>query len=346
MRLAFSLPVHENNEVVANLIENIFHYNPQSIVVLHISQIFTDFNEQMFREMPNVFVNPRRYLTQHGKGMLLTHCSNFRYLQALNAGFDVFCISSSNEMFIRPGLVDYVKEVKNAFQAVRFDPKLDWHVFVRRIDQHPKVQLLLAALGTSEVYGGQTEGQFFEKAIFQQIADFYFSAFGETEINDFETEEIVPQTVAMAMKVRPALPFTLVDYSNYWDFSLSVPVLKKLADPLLVGRVKLNLGQKGSRMLVSPHLNTDNRSVFAVKRIPRKLDDPLRVFINQLSLGNSIGAKESSRQEFSNSFVPLIPNLRWKQIKRVSGLLMQGRSSLGIKPKLKKFFRSLIPPRV
>lgn len=100
---------------------------------------------------------------------------------------------------------------------------------------------MLATLETSKVYSCQTEGQSYEKAVFQRIPELYASSFGETEINDFETEEIFPQTISMAMKVKPLLPFTLVYYTHSMDFRLTPQVVKTLANPLLAGRVKLNL---------------------------------------------------------------------------------------------------------
>ena len=43
-KLAFSVPVHENNDVVADLLSNFQKYNPGCVVVLHVSQLFGDFD--------------------------------------------------------------------------------------------------------------------------------------------------------------------------------------------------------------------------------------------------------------------------------------------------------------
>jgi len=72
MRLAFSIPVHEKNDVVADLVQNIFKYNPDSVVVLHISKLFADFDGKQFEQIPNLFINRKRYLTQLQNGLLLT----------------------------------------------------------------------------------------------------------------------------------------------------------------------------------------------------------------------------------------------------------------------------------
>ena len=280
MKLAFSIPVHENNDTVEDLLRNVRKYNPGCVIVLHASQIFKDFDEERFAKLPGVHVNPERHMTAFSCGLLNVHCSNFRHLCQVEPDFDTFCLISSNEMFIRPGLEDYVAKVKNAFQAVPFNYQEDWHVFYHHVDRNPHVLLMTRSLGMNTVYGGQTEGQFFEKRVFDLIAQMYAAAFGAKEMNEFETEEIVPSTMAMALHLRPAEPFTLVDYTH--ESRLNLHTVALLADPERVGKVRLNLGRKLPQMLVSPHLERFNDSVYSVKRVERKMDDPLRQFINHL----------------------------------------------------------------
>ena len=35
--LLFSIPVHEKQDIVNNTVENIFHFNPNSKIILHIN---------------------------------------------------------------------------------------------------------------------------------------------------------------------------------------------------------------------------------------------------------------------------------------------------------------------
>jgi hypothetical protein len=319
MQLAISIPVHENNAVVANLVENILHYNPGCVIVLHVSAVFQDFDPSVANTQPGVFINPHRYSTQLGKGLMLCHCSNFRHLVMTGRSFDAYCLMSSNEMFVRNGLNKYVEDVQNGFQAVPFEAAGDWHLNFRRIDKHPKILALLSALATNGVFGGQAEGQFFQKPVFQRICDIYLSVFGEVPLNDFETEEVVPQTIAMALGLSPALPFTLVDYSHNIDFRISIPALALLANPALAGRVNLNIGLKSPLTLVSPHAGAKNTSVFSVKRVPRLLDDPLRVYINNLSTSEAspVGLGGLAQSASANGAdVLLIPDMRWRPLQR------------------------------
>jgi len=312
--LAFSLPVHERPEVLLDCVENIFRFNPASAIVLHASRIFEDFDPRLVAGVPGVYVNPTRFNTARGQGLMHCHCSNFEHLRSAGVQFDYFCLISSNEKFIRRGLIDYVQAVKNGFQAVAFDLDADWHVFARRVDQRPEVQNLLRSVGARTIYGGQTEGQFFETPLFAKICEAYWAAFGRNETVGFETEEVVPQTVAVAQGVKGSPPFTLVDYTHNLDFALTADVVAKLADPSLVGRVRLNIGRKSPNCLISPHWNLDNRSVFSVKRIPREVGHGLREFINRLP---DRADEEVVRRRpcWPRRGVPLVPCLRWKQLK-------------------------------
>jgi hypothetical protein len=311
MRLAFSLPVHENNQIIDNQVKNIFRFNPGCIIVLHVSKIFKDFDRSYFDKIDSLYINDSRLMTEHGKGLMACHCSCFNFLVVNNISFDIFCLISSNEMFIKTGLVNYVSHVKNGFQAVRFNLIDDWHIFLKRIDKHPKVQKMLNVLNVSEIYGGQAEGQFFEKKIFQKITNVYYNSFGKNDLNDFETEEIVPQTIAIALGLKPCLPFTLVDYTHNLDFKLNKNFLRKLVDRRMIGQIKLNLGRKGKNLLISPHYLEFNYSIFSVKRVPRDVNNSLRLFINAIE-----EEPHSSQQSFFISR-NLISNLFQKKVFKI-----------------------------
>jgi|GEM_PF-971993 len=310
MRLAFSLPVHERDDVVLNSIENIRKFNPGCAIVLHVSQLFRDFRTELFSAIPDVHINPNRFQTKHGKGFMRVHCSNYRHLEKCGVDFTHFCLIASNEMFVRAGLADYVNAAGSAFQAIRYQPGHPWHLFARGASRNPKVLALLRALNTDAVYGGQTEGQFFARAVFDKIASYYELAFGDDELNDFETEELVPQTVAMALQLPPHPPFTLVDYLHT-DFEINIDVVRRLADPTLAGRMYIYLGPVGPDLFPSPHHRQRDDSIFSVKRINRSLQDPVRQLITQLP--PTVPVRGSRPSEAT---VPLLPGCRWRLMKR------------------------------
>ena len=42
--LLFSIPVHENQDIINNTIENIFNFNPNCKIILHINKNFSSFS--------------------------------------------------------------------------------------------------------------------------------------------------------------------------------------------------------------------------------------------------------------------------------------------------------------
>ena len=81
---------------------------------------------------------------------------------------------------------------------------------------------MLNDINLDTIYGGQTEGQFYEKHIFQKIADIYFKFFGMNELNTFETEEIVIQTIFKSFHIDYGKPFTLQNYSNKLNYDINI----------------------------------------------------------------------------------------------------------------------------
>ena len=60
------------------------------------------------------------------------------------------------------------------------------------------------------------------KHIFQKIIDIYLQYFGNKEINEFETEEIIPQTIFKYLNLPYTYPFTLQNYCNDIEFNEAV----------------------------------------------------------------------------------------------------------------------------
>lgn len=307
-RLVFSMPVHERVDAIRDSIRNILHFNPGALVVLHASKqakAMDGLAEQVGSEQ--VFVNPRRHQTGHGTGMFRSHCSNYRYLRSLNVDFDTFCIISSNELFVRGGLARYAAEVKNAFQGLRSDPAEGWHVF-EKCERHPKIPVLLRECGGAAIYGGHTEGQFYDQELFGEMCEIYERVFGDADLQTIETEEFVPQTIAVARGIAPQTPFTLADYSNL-VFRVNLRAISLLSAPKGVGNVKLNLGPTGPTYLRNPHQNGTNERVFALKRIPRDPEHKLRKAVRELETrehGNGeVTISASSSKTSATALVPV-----------------------------------------
>ena len=264
-KLLFSIPVHENQEIINNQIENILNYNPNSNIILHVNKSFKKFDYNLTK-YKNVFINPINYNYIYGKGLLFIHISNF--FEALNKkiDFEYFIIISSNEMFIKNGLILYIEKFKNGAQIVKFNPTIDWHNFHKNIEKNSDVINLLKDINLDTFYGGQTEGQFYSKDNFQKISDIYLKYFGSKEISDFETEEVLGQTIFKSFNIEYGLPFTLQNYSNTIIFTV------ELIKNIVTNKIKIE-NKKIKNNLLSPHVNENCESIYAIKRIDRNFNE-------------------------------------------------------------------------
>jgi len=321
--IAISIPIHESMDCVVDLVENIRHYEPNSYLILHASKIFSSFEAEKLKPYENVFINPKRNPT--GLGLLTHHISNFKFLQK-HVSFDSFVIMSSNEMLIKYGLEEHVKKYKNGFQATFRHQRPTWHLFNRFqnaghkwSDQAPQdfdfvknpeyitwesdcpdncpdnphghqMKALMKQLGLKEIIGGQTEGQFYETGIFEQISEIYHKIWGfDNHVAGYETEECVPMMVAKTIlkskKEKQTAPITLQNYTQYIDFN------KNFIEKVKQDDFQLDLHDNSNPgCLCSAHLpptlycpNHENWSnskyIYSLKRIPRRHDDPIRKLI-------------------------------------------------------------------
>jgi len=263
-KLLFSIPVHEKQDIINNQLENIFNYNAGCKIILHINKKYNDFDIKA-SNYPNLFINTNRYKYIHGKGLFWIHAQNFLNAMEQNIDFEYFCIVSSNEMFIKNGLINYIEKYKNGLQIVPFDSRSSWHNFHKNIESDEIMNKMLIDLELESFCGGQTEGQFYEKKIFQKIIDIYLQYFGNKEIHTFETEEIIPQTIFKYLNLAYTYPFTLQNYCNNIEFS-EVVINNIIDNKYIIPNNYIETTLK------SPHVNNDPKtieSIFSIKRVDR-----------------------------------------------------------------------------
>ena len=275
-----SLPAHERPDIVAAQIGNLRHFAPGALVCVHVSPVFTgDIAEfAALESVPGVFVNRARLSTGRATGLFHVHVANFLYTLGLGEGFDkVLCISS-NELLIRQGLEAHVARHVLGAQIEMFDPALDWHLFRRGLERDAQLMALLRDLGLSCFFGGQAEGQFYEAALFAEMENLYLRHFALAPCG-FESEEILPQTMAMALigdRTKMPPPVTFQNYGHFLE--LTPAVIEKIR----TGGPGIIFAPKRPHGLRSPHIGVQNLDmVFSLKRIPREAS-PLRDYIHGL----------------------------------------------------------------
>lgn len=274
-KLLFSIPIHEKQDIVNNQIENIMNYNPNANIIYHINKTYTEFDHQL-SNYKNVYFNSKSFHYIYAKGLLWIHAQNFLEAIRLNIDFDYFIIYSSNEMFIRHGLISYIENIKNGAQIVKYDINNDWHNFNKGIENNIFMKKIFESLhlNSNDFYGGQTEGQFYQKNIFEKIVNIYLDCYGNNEIHEFETEEILPQTIFKSFKIDYGLPITLQNYSNKYEFTV------KLINDIRNNTFLIS-GEKVKSYLQCAHYGlNDNTSIFSIKRIDRTFNN-IRLYLTR-----------------------------------------------------------------
>jgi hypothetical protein len=111
MKIFFNCLVHDNNNIVEDMIFNIKKFVKNPIICLHVSEVFHDFDPDKFSNIKDVYINPERFFTYKGGSFVHPLCSNFNYINnELKIKFDYHMIFYSQMLFIRSGIEEYLKD--------------------------------------------------------------------------------------------------------------------------------------------------------------------------------------------------------------------------------------------
>lgn len=111
MKIFFNCLVHTNNDIVEDIINNIKKFTKNPVICIHVSKVFTDFDENRFSNIENVYINPERYHTYKGGSFMHPICSNFNFIENIKKiKFDYHMIFYSQMLFIRNGIEEYLKD--------------------------------------------------------------------------------------------------------------------------------------------------------------------------------------------------------------------------------------------
>lgn len=278
-KILFSIPVHERPDIVRDQIENINYFCPDSIICIHVSAGATVSRDEFRRhcDLENVLINSQSYETVWSGGIMHTHVGNFLHALECGVEFDKVMLTSSNELLVKPGLADYVSGFSAGAQMEVYDGATDWGVFRTDFLETPAMRKFLKALDLPLFFGGQAEGQFFDKDVFSWLSRLFVESFPMGPCG-FPIDEVVPATIAARLAIvgqDVALPVTLCNYCNNLEISNEVVLqVRRGTGALFAKRVP--------RTLRSPHIGASVlKGVFGVKRVPRE-ECELRSFIRGL----------------------------------------------------------------
>ena len=263
VKILFSVPIHENNSTVENLIQNIQKYVKHPIIVLHANASFTDFDENISQRYNNVYVNPTRFNHVKFTGMLGILASNFHFSEHIE--YEYHCIFHSNMMFIKTGVEEYFKNTDSSYYSLNMKNDPRTNIMVENTN-------VLDLIPRENILNNFAEGTHCKKEIFRSIVNWFEKYDNLINWPGGCIEEVVIPTLCCAFSdkkkmVRSAMALC----TNVGDYE-GGPSIDKVKEFLVKDSQSSN--QDGEM------LNTND--VFFIKRVRRSLDDPLRRFINSL----------------------------------------------------------------
>lgn len=322
--IVFSIPVHEKYEVVIDLILNVFGFNPECAIVLHYangfreakSAISFDEFESAIKKIGNVYVNPETVRT----GMydiIQAHVSNFRYIES-QIDFEYFALTASNELFIKEGLFNHIKNYDAGVSFIDIDSEKKW--IIAGLAKQDKVLIdYLSSKGWNKIMGSHVEGSFYRKELMSEIVE-HIESFFDYKIKGvfYPRDEVF-------------FPTFLWNIAQEKELNILNPGLYCWT-PWNKSCFQWDIRVKDVKRLLKFCPN-----IFSVKRIPRVIDNHTRIYIRRF--GNYMTDE--------NEFIPL-PNDTFSDIDLWKKDMLQSfKSSYTSKVRtIKNFLLRLYPVKI
>lgn len=324
MEIAISIPVHEKPDVIIDQIKNIKKYVSNVIIVLHISKVFYEhYDDADLYNIENVFINPEHLLTEWGN-IISAHLSNFLFIKS-KTDFDYFVMHSSNDMYIKYGLSDYIKKFDAGFQIRKItQPNTQW--WPSNVAYKDKqIKNICLKTGQAMMIASQVEGSFYRTEIMERIVGIILQCYKPEESKvQYTREEFYFSTVASSIidweKVGRPTTFSEVHRFDrklwksrekmrrlYFLTNFIIPQkfynkLERIHNDILFKSKFYKITKKDIRCLrKNANKATDeNRflddgsgsfqlydegNIFSVKRVPRDCKNSIRQFIKNLKEG-------------------------------------------------------------
>jgi len=258
MKILFSIPAHEGNDILCNVIENIQKFIKDPIIVIHANQSFVDFDSTISTRYNNVYVNPNRLHLIKYHSMIPILFSNFEFAEQFD--YDYHCIFHTNQLLIKHGLEDYIQGKDISFEYSYDIGSLRSQEMFNASKSNIKLRI-----GT-ETFNSHLEGTFYKKDIFKKVYDFVNQDMPDV----FNSEHSIEETVI------PTLAYYLFADKK----ALTYLKHTEQAQPS-IDDVK-GLLEKNKPTTIFQGVETNTDCVFSIKPVHRTMDNPLRIFISNL----------------------------------------------------------------
>ncbi|MCZ6671465.1 MAG: hypothetical protein O7C75_00860 [Verrucomicrobia bacterium] len=291
MKLVVSLLVHEQEEVIFDQIRNFKCFVPDVSILLHISS-------ELHRRAPGitqrlsaesgVIVNPVSLETLWADGSQAeAHIANIRYIIGSGMKIDGCIFHASNDLFVREGVIDYLKG-QNAACTQREIKKISKWYWSQHVNRDKSLHFLASKLGTKPVWS-EIEGSFYSTEVLAhvlKVLDDYSGTLMEKGLRR------LPSFIRRRRRIRNAFKGVFYPREETLFPTLAKPFIEKRVGPYCLLKLDTNdpvTITDVDRMREGKFDSTSTvpRKFFVLKRINRQLNDPVRCYIRNIVELNS-----------------------------------------------------------
>lgn len=273
----FSMPCHESHEAVNINISNLRRFNGlQHPVMIHADAKWNEFDAERV-DFSDIYVNPRRYMTQHAHSQITTHISN--YLAAVEQGieFDYIAIFHSSEMFVKRGMHDHIARHDYSLWFTPDNQPKDfgWPPLRNAIEMN-LFKDLFPANAVDNYLGNLLEGSWWSRDMFKEIVDWTLFHYDLDDLQlSWAAEECFFPTLSWHLSGGKKFthPYCAFHHKDHYIQD------RTLIDNIRAGK-DITVWQ--AQNFVYDWKPISSEGFYSVKRINRDLEDPIRHYISWL----------------------------------------------------------------
>lgn len=281
-RPAFSITAHERPEVLLDQLGNIARFVRDPLVVVHLNRDFAASCPPallaLLRRQAHLRINPQHLPTRWAH-MFHAHLSNFRFLRDSGEAFTHFVLTSSADLFFREGIEAAIAPFDagvNDPASFTLDDEPTYDEWVRRLRQDGVAQRLFRGIGLTDVIKDAHEGSFYRREVLEPMVAQLDAVITDWEYDDrYPKEEFFLRNLLRPMQARigPRIAHVL-EWGSTADLDRAV-VAAVLRETGLAGLVPGGRLARWAESVEPPPAERMD-GVFALSRIPRRPDHPLR----------------------------------------------------------------------
>ena len=309
-----SLLVHEKKDIILEQLLNIQKYFSSAKVVVHVSKsanfTLSELEEYLKGKVDNYHVNPNQAQTTWG-GIISAHFLNIKYIYN-NISSDAHVLfHSSNDMFVKLGIEEYLKGKDYLFNFRRVNSFFTYWWVGAVAKQDKKLLNLLKLHNSSMIIGSQIEGSMYKIDLLMRIIELCEKHdLLESQLH-YPREEIVFSSLANALNIKSdGLPYVLSEVhrfdSKLWKFFMKYKrihrndLLRKIVNAIFFRSKFYEIKPKDIEAIRNNNIKYlekfeylydgdnkwkifDSNNLFAVKRVERDINNPLRIYIRGLN---------------------------------------------------------------